>query len=174
MRSQPSPVLFRVIALDQNHLLWGLVREVVPLVLRIILDTERSTYSIRVDEPNRNQIVLRVEMAPVRYREWLVSNGMTDGPPDVDESNARFEETRGLWSEMTVHPGHAGVEGLVDMNAFLGSLVSGNGKGPLTCRMLLTTGPRIGLVLEALIPSPGSFGLRLWITWVRMLHLAVI
>lgn len=46
-------------------------------------------------------------------------DGVTNWPPYIDKSNSGFEEAWCLFSEVTVYSGHAGVEGLVNVDAFL-------------------------------------------------------
>ncbi len=65
MGCQSCSIHLLVKALDHDNFLRGMVRKVVPLVPGVMLDTESATLSVRVDESNGHQIVLRVEVAPV-------------------------------------------------------------------------------------------------------------
>ena len=65
MRSQPSPVNFRIITLDQSDFLRSLVAQVVPLVVRVVLHAEGSTNPVGVDEADGYEVVLGIEVVPV-------------------------------------------------------------------------------------------------------------
>ncbi len=123
VRSQSSLVHLRIIALDQSDLFRSLIRKVMPLVVGIILHTEGATNSVGVDEPHGDQVVLGVKVTPVGDCEGLVSDWVTNRSPDVDDANAAFKESFGIFAEMTMHTSDTGVVGLVDMNAFLYRMV---------------------------------------------------
>ena len=120
MRSQPSPVNFRIITLDQRDLFGGLSAQIVPpqLPRSIIPHPVDPARALRVDEVDGDE-VHRVERAPVGDRERLVRDWVADGPPDVDDADTALEEPLGVVSEMTIDALHTGVERLVYVNAFL-------------------------------------------------------
>jgi len=119
MRSQPSPVNLRIITFDQSHLLRSLVRKVVPLVIRIILDAVDSTLSIGVDQSSRDEIMFGVEVTPVGHGERFVGDWVTYRSPDVYDSDSAFKEAIGFFTQMTMNSSNTGVEGLVNVDTFL-------------------------------------------------------
>lgn len=79
----------------------------------------RTSNAIWVDEADRYQVVLGVEVTPIRDAERLVGHSVLDGTPDVDDTNAAFQQTFSILAKVTVHSRDTGVECLVDMDAFL-------------------------------------------------------
>lgn len=92
-------------------------------MLRVILDRERAALSVRIDESHGNEVVGRVEFAPVGDGEGFVVDGVADRTPDVDDPDATFEEAGGVGGEVVVHAVDAGLVGLVDVDAFDGTAV---------------------------------------------------
>ena len=80
--------------------------------------------SVWVDEADGDEVVLGVERAPVGDSEWLVRDGVPNGAPYVNDTDASLEKAVGVLAEVTMHASDAGVEGLVDVHAFLMMLVS--------------------------------------------------
>lgn len=78
-----------------------------------------TSNTVGVDVADRHEVVLGVEMTPVGYRKRLVSNGVTDGPPDVDDAYASLEETVSIRTKMAMHTGNTSFESLVDVDALL-------------------------------------------------------
>lgn len=75
--------------------------------------------TIRVDEADRDEIMLGIKRTPVGDSKGLVSNGMSNRTPDIDNAHTTFQKTVCVWAEMTVDASDAGVEGLVDVDPFL-------------------------------------------------------
>jgi len=121
MRSQPGPIHLRIITFDQSDFLRCLIREVIPLVVGIVLHAEDTANSVGVDELHGHQIVLGVKVTPVRDGKGKMGDWVTNGPPDVDDANATFEQTFSIFTEMVVDTSDAGVVRLIDVNAFGGS-----------------------------------------------------
>ena len=119
MRSQPSPVNFRIITLDQSDFLRSLVAQVVPLVVRVVLHAEGSTNPVGVDEADGYKVVLGIEVVPVRNGQGFVVDGVSDGTPDVDDTDPAFQEARSFVAEVTVNASNAGVVGLINVDSFL-------------------------------------------------------
>ncbi len=63
--------------------------------------------------------MLSVERAPVRDSKGKVGDGVTDGAPDVDETDARLEESFGVSAEVTMYATDTCIERLVDVDTFL-------------------------------------------------------
>lgn len=61
MGSQPRPVRLRVKALDQRHLFRGLLRQVPPLVRRVVAYAKRRPDAVRVNVLHRDEVVALVE-----------------------------------------------------------------------------------------------------------------
>ena len=121
VRGQPSAIGLRVVALDERDLVGGLAGEMPPLVLRVVAHAVRATGAVRVYEVHGHEVTL-VEVPPVGDRQWLVRDRMVDGPPDVDDTDTAFEQAVSLLGQMVLHPLHARVVCLVDVNAFLSSI----------------------------------------------------
>ena len=119
VRRQPRLVGIRVETLDQRHLVRRLVGQVVPTQLRVVLDGERASDAVWVDETHGDEVVIDVESAPVRNCELLVRDGVANGAPDVDNANAGLEETLRLVLEVVVYALDARIKGLIDMHALL-------------------------------------------------------
>lgn len=79
-----------------------------------------TSNTVRVDEADGDQVVLGVEITPVRHSEWLVCDGVPDRTPDVNDTNAALEQTFSIFTEMAMHSCNTSIERLVDMDAFLG------------------------------------------------------
>ena len=120
MRREPRPVRLRVVALDQRDLLGGLSTQVVPLELvrGVVIDSVDPACAIGVNEVDGDEVV-RAEGAPVGECEGLVGDGVGDGPPDVDDADARLEEAGGVLGEVVLDALNGSPVGLVDMDALL-------------------------------------------------------
>ena len=81
--------------------------------------TRRTSDAVGVDVAHRDEVVLRVEVAPVGHRERLVRDGVVDRTPHVDEAHAALEQALGVFSEVVVHPLHGRVERLVYVDPLL-------------------------------------------------------
>ena len=66
-----------------------------------------------------HEIILFVKRVEVGHRKRVVGNWIGDRAPDVNDSNPRFEEAVGFFTEMMVHPGDTRGICLVDVNTFL-------------------------------------------------------
>ena len=137
VRREPCTILERVVALDEGDLLGGLVREVVPLMVGVVADGEGAcaddlvstrlwtqphtltSSSVGVDEAYGHEVVLRVEVAPVRHRERPVVDGVRDRSPEVDQPDAGLEEAGGVGAEELVDTLDGRFVSLVDVDAFL-------------------------------------------------------
>ena len=75
--------------------------------------------AIGVDEADGNEVVLRIERAPVRDGKRLVRDGIANWTPHVDDTNTTFQKTICVGTEMAVHASDAGIESLVDVDTFL-------------------------------------------------------
>ncbi len=87
-------------------------------MLRVISNSEGATLSVGIDMASRNQVVW-AQSAPVANGERFMLDGITNRTPDVDNSNAAFQETFRFGSQVMVNTVHAGLVSLVDMNALL-------------------------------------------------------
>lgn len=92
MRRQSRDILLRVVALDEDHLIRGQVRQEVPLVVGVAGKTKVGTHAIRVDVFRVKEVVGGVDGGVVAAREGPVGNGVGDGTPGVDNTNAGLEE----------------------------------------------------------------------------------
>lgn len=79
----------------------------------------RTSNSIGVDEANRDKVVLLIKVAPIADSEGLVRDRVVNGTPDVDDTNASLQQTFGIGAKVAVNARDGGVEGLINMNAFL-------------------------------------------------------
>lgn len=68
---------------------------------------------------NGYQIVLRVEMTPVRDCERLVGDGVVNGAPHVDDADASLQEAFRFLTEVVVDPCDRRIESLINMHALL-------------------------------------------------------
>jgi hypothetical protein len=98
-------------------------------MLRVVLDTERLAFVIRVPEGRGHQVVLRVDAAVIAERERPVPRRVVDRTPEVDDLEAVLQQ---LWDvfggQVSVDTGNRGLGGLVDVNlrhrlTFLGAVV---------------------------------------------------
>lgn len=118
MRCQTSSVLLRVVALDQSHLIRTLSAQVIPRQPLVVSYAEGATLSVWVDEAHGYEVLL-LECTPVCDRKRFVCDGVTDGPPDVDDADSAFEEAFCVGAEVAVDTLHGRLECLVNVNAFL-------------------------------------------------------
>ena len=119
MGCKPCAIFLGVEALDERDLVRGLVRQVVPLVVRVVLHAEGASLAVRIDVAHGDKVVLRVEVAPVGYRERLVRDRVVDRPPDVDDPHPALEEAFRILGEVVLDALDARVVRLVDVNALL-------------------------------------------------------
>ena len=75
--------------------------------------------SIRVNETDRNEIVLCVEVSPVGYSERLMGDRVPNGTPHIDDADASFQKTVCVFAQVAMHACNAGIECLIDVNALL-------------------------------------------------------
>ena len=125
MRRQPRLVRLRVITLDQRDLLRSLSTQIVPLELvrGVVVHPVGRARAVGVDELDGDEIP-RVEGAPIGDGEGVVGNGIGDGPPDVDDADARLEEAGGVVGEVVLDAIDGGPVGLVDVDGFLHADIS--------------------------------------------------
>ena len=76
VRRQTCLVDVGVEALDEGHFVWGLVRQVIPLVSRIVLDAERGTLAMSINVAGCYEVFIGIDGAVVRYRERVVGHGV--------------------------------------------------------------------------------------------------
>ena len=57
--------------------------------------------------------------APVRYSKRLVGYNIADWPPNVDDTHTTLQQALRIFTKMAVNTRDAGVECLVNVNAFL-------------------------------------------------------
>lgn len=88
--------------------------------------------------------MLLVKVAPVADSEGLVRDWVVDGTPDIDDANATLQKTFSIRAEVAVDSGDGGVEGLVDVDAFLPEILLGQLHHSMS-DLTLTTGPRMTL-----------------------------
>lgn len=119
MRGQPGPIHLRIVTLDQGDFFGSLVAQVVPLVVRVVFHTESATDPVGVNEANRDEVVLGVEMVPIRDRERFVVNWVSNRTPDVNDANSTLQETRSFVTEVTMNSSDTGFVGLVNVDTFL-------------------------------------------------------
>lgn len=74
-----------------------------------------TSLSVRINETADDEILL-VQVAPVRDGERLVSYGVLDGTPDVDNADASLQETFSIVAEVAVDTLDTGFIGLVNVN----------------------------------------------------------
>jgi hypothetical protein len=63
-------------ALDKGNFVWGLVRQVIPAVSRIVVDAERGTLAISIDVTGCDKVSIRIDEAVVSYGERVVGHGV--------------------------------------------------------------------------------------------------
>lgn len=137
----------------------GLVREVVPLVARVVAHAVRAALALGVDEAHGDEVGVRVERAPVGHRERVVRDGVRDRPPDVDQAHAALQEAVRVGGEVVAHARDGGGVRLVDVHEFLWGGVSAlpGWSAHYIGWEMRTAGPRIWF---SRVPSPASSGLR--------------
>lgn len=140
MRRQSRLALIRVETLDQRDFIWRLSAEVVPPVRRVVAHAERGPLPIGVDVPRRDEVLLRVERAPVCDGERVVRDGVRDGAPHVNDAHTTLEEAICLCGYMVSHPSNTCGIRLVNVHARLGEGVSDRVCDGTSKRH--TTGPR--------------------------------
>ena len=74
-----------------------------------------TSLSVRINETADDEILL-VQVAPVRDSERLVSYGVLDGAPDVDNADASLQETFSIVAEVAVDTLDTSFIGLVNVN----------------------------------------------------------
>ena len=119
MRRSPSHILHGIIALDQQTLLGALVGQMPPLVLLTMSNIIRRSNEIRMNSLGGQEILIGINGSPVCYSERVVSDGVGNGSPDVDDLHSTFEEMVGLVWEVNAQTSRAGLVRLVCMNAEL-------------------------------------------------------
>ena len=125
---QPGLAIVCVEALDQDDLFWCLVTKVVPAVLRVVLDAERRALAVTVDVPSGDEVNIRFDRTPISDSERVMSDGVLDRPPDIDDTDTGLEETLGLIRKMVMHTLLSGDVCLIDMYTSLRRTMSLNAK----------------------------------------------
>ena len=87
MRRQPRLAFIRVETLDQSNLIWRLPTKVVPLVRGVVANAKRGPLSVSVDMPDRKEVLLGIERAPICDGEWVVRDGVPNRAPHVDDAH---------------------------------------------------------------------------------------
>lgn len=119
MGCQSCFVFLRVVTLDQGDLLGGLVAQIVPLMVRVVLHTEDTTDLVRIYQLGGNEIVFLVKVVPVGDSEGIMINWVRDRSPYVDDADTTLQKARCLFTKMCVNSRHTGVVGLINMNSIL-------------------------------------------------------
>jgi len=104
-------------ALDKGNFVWGLVRQVIPAVSRIVVDAERGTLAISIDVTGCDKVSIRIDEAVVSYGERVVGHGVGNRSPDIDDAVATFKEPRSLVPEVMLYALSRGDKCLVNMDA---------------------------------------------------------
>ena len=126
MRGQPGLAIVCVEALDQDDLFWRLVTEVVPAVPRVVLDAECRALAVTVDVPGGDEVNVRFDRTPISNSERVMSDGVLDRPPDIDDTDAELEKTLGFIRKILVHAFLSSDVRLVGMHTSLGRHMSLN------------------------------------------------
>lgn len=66
--------------------------------------------------------MLFVQVTPVGDGEGLVSDGVVNGAPHVDDAYAPFQETFCIRTQVTVYTSDRGIISLINVDAFLEQL----------------------------------------------------
>ncbi len=126
MRHPPSPAIqLRIKALNQQNLPWRLLSEIEPAMAWVRTDRKRLPDTIRIDKLHRQKVSFGHGRG-VRDAERIFADGF-DGPPNVDDLVAAFEEAVGVGGEVVLDAIGAGFVGLVDVDALDGAAKSGLG-----------------------------------------------
>lgn len=96
MRRQPRLVRIRIETFDQRHLIRPLLRQIIPLVTIPVLDAKRRPLVVVVDVTRRDEVFFGVEGMIVGDGEGIMSDGVLNGAPDVDEADAGLEQAVGV------------------------------------------------------------------------------
>ena len=120
MRRPPCPPIhLRIKTFNQHGLPRRLLAQIKPAMPRIRLDRKSLPNPIRIDQRNRHQVLFQHGQC-IHDAERVSADGF-DGPPDVDDLAAAFEEGFGLGGEVVADAVGAGSVGLVDMDALDGA-----------------------------------------------------
>ena len=91
--------------------------QILPLVIRVELDTKGLSIAVGVFERGGHEVVLDVDAPVVAEGKRPVPGGMMYGPPEVDDLEAALEERgRVGGGEVSVYAGDGGGGGLVDVD----------------------------------------------------------
>ena len=82
--------------------------------------TERPTSNaVRVYEAHGHEVVLRVQVAPIGDSKRVVGDRVVNRTPHVNDAHTALQEPLGIRTEVTMHPRHRSIEGLVDVHTLL-------------------------------------------------------
>ena len=95
-----------------------MVGEIVPLQPFVVFHAERRAFAVGINEPAGNERRVR-NRTVIRDSEGVMSDGVGDGSPYVDNPHATLKEAGGLCGEVVWDAYRTRFEGLVDMDAFL-------------------------------------------------------
>lgn len=121
-----APIRLAIKALNQQHLSRRLLKQIMPLVIRARLHRVCLSLTVRIDQLDGHQLVVR---DGVRFCDAQgVFEDCLDGPPDVDDLVAAFEQRFSFIGQVVGHARAAGGVGLVDVDALDGA-AEGDGLG---------------------------------------------
>lgn len=88
-------------------------------MVRVVAYPEYAVCAVRVDEVDRDEVLL-VEVAPIRdSKRPSVCDGMADGAPGVEDAHASFQNAVSLFREVILDALYARVVRLVDVDTLL-------------------------------------------------------
>lgn len=128
MRRPPcSPIQLGIEALNQQHLFRRLLPEIEPAMVSIRPNGKSLPNAVRIDQLHGQKVVFGHGRG-VGDPERVFADGF-DGPPDVDNLVAAFEEAVGVGGEVVLDALGAGFVGLVDVDALDGAAEGFGGVG---------------------------------------------
>lgn len=82
------------IPLDEDELVWSHPSQVLPLVVLVVRDTKRLSFTVRVLQGGGHQILLVVDAVEVAESKRPIIRYTTNRSPEVDDLEALFEQLR--------------------------------------------------------------------------------
>lgn len=71
-----------------------------PPMRGIIPYAESAALPVGVYVPDRYEVAVHVEGAPIRESQRLVGNNVVNGPPDIDDTHASLQQSVGIVGEL--------------------------------------------------------------------------